>query len=89
MPAAYLGPVLVLFALGGLFLVVGIIWLGQGVGLIGGSFMTGEALWALVGAVCIVVRRLPDTGRVSLAALGFCRRRRQLNTVGSFRSHGT
>ena len=55
MPAAYLGPVLVLFALGGLFLVVGIIWLGQGVGLIGGSFMTGEALWALVGALCIVL----------------------------------
>jgi hypothetical protein len=45
----------VLFAVGGLFLIVGVIWLGQGVGIIGGSFMTGEALWAVIGAVCIVV----------------------------------
>jgi hypothetical protein len=45
----------VLFALGSVFLVVGVIWLGQGVGLIGGSFMTGEAVWAVIGGVCIVV----------------------------------
>jgi hypothetical protein len=45
----------VLFALGAVFLLVGLIWLGQGVGLIGGSFMTGEAVWAVVGAVCIVI----------------------------------
>lgn len=45
----------VLFALGGVFLVVGVIWLGQGVGLIGGSFMTGEALWAVIGGACILV----------------------------------
>ncbi len=51
----YFGPVRVLFALGGLFLVVGLIWLGQGVGLIGGSFMTGEGLWALIGAMSIVL----------------------------------
>ena len=48
----------VLFALGGVFLVVGVIWLGQGVGLIGGSFMTGEAVWAAIGAVCIVIAAL-------------------------------
>ena len=29
---------------------VGLVWLGQGIGLIGGSFMTGEALWAVIGA---------------------------------------
>ena len=45
----------VLFALGGVLLVVGVIWLGQGVGLIGGSFMTGEALWAVIGGACILV----------------------------------
>lgn len=45
----------VLFALSGVFLVVGLIWLGQGVGLIGGSFMTGEAVWAVVGGICIAV----------------------------------
>jgi hypothetical protein len=44
-----------LFALGGLFVVVGVIWLGQGVGLIGGSFMTGEAVWAVIGGFCIVL----------------------------------
>lgn len=45
----------ILFALGGLFVVVGVIWLGQGLGLIGGSFMTGEAVWAVIGGACIVV----------------------------------
>ncbi len=45
----------VLFVLGGVFLVAGVIWLGQGVGLIGGSFMTGETVWAAIGGVCIVV----------------------------------
>ena len=29
---------------------VGLVWLGQGVGLIGGSFMSGETLWAMLGA---------------------------------------
>jgi hypothetical protein len=55
---AYRGPVRVLFALGGVFLVVGVIWLGQGVGLIGGSFMTGEAVWAVIGGICMVVGAL-------------------------------
>jgi hypothetical protein len=45
----------VLFVLGAVFLAVGVIWLGQGVGLIGGSFMTGEALWAVIGAMCIAI----------------------------------
>ena len=48
-------PVRVLFFFGGLFLVVGVIWLGQGVGLIGGSFMTGEALWAVIGVISILI----------------------------------
>lgn len=32
----------------------GLIWLGQGIGMIGGSFMTGSALWAIIGGVCLV-----------------------------------
>jgi hypothetical protein len=32
---------------------VGIIWLGQGLGFIGGSFMTGSLFWAVVGAVLL------------------------------------
>ena len=52
---AYRGHVRVLFALGAIFVVVGVIWLGQGVGLIGGSFMTGETVWAVIGSGCILV----------------------------------
>jgi hypothetical protein len=32
---------------------VGAVWIGQGVGAIGGSFMTGEAVWAVIGAVAV------------------------------------
>ena len=42
---------------GVLLLLIGLVWLGQGVGLIQGSFMTGEAQWALIGIVCIVIWR--------------------------------
>jgi hypothetical protein len=41
-------------ALGGLLGLAGIIWLLQGVGVLPGSFMTGSAFWAVVGAVLIV-----------------------------------
>ena len=33
---------------------MGLIFLGQGLGLIPGSFMTGQAFWALVGAVLVI-----------------------------------
>ena len=39
-------------------LVVGAVWVLQGVGVLGGSFMTGEALWAVIGAVCLGVGAL-------------------------------
>jgi hypothetical protein len=45
----------VLFALGGVLVVVGVIWFGQGVGLIGGSFMTGQAVWAVIGGACVLI----------------------------------
>ncbi|HEU4750870.1 MAG TPA: hypothetical protein VFT54_07405 [Acidimicrobiia bacterium] len=34
---------------------VGLIFLGQGLGLIPGSYMTGDGTWAVVGAVMIVI----------------------------------
>jgi hypothetical protein len=34
--------------------VLGLGWLGQGIGLIGGSFMSGDPLWALIGAVTLM-----------------------------------
>jgi hypothetical protein len=36
-------------------LVVGVVWFFQGVGVIEGSFMTGEAVWAVIGALCVAV----------------------------------
>jgi hypothetical protein len=33
---------------------VGAVWIGQGVGVIGGSFMTGQAVWAVFGAIAIL-----------------------------------
>jgi membrane protein implicated in regulation of membrane protease activity len=35
--------------------VVGIIWVGQGIGLIPGSFMTSDIRWAVAGAVLLVL----------------------------------
>ncbi len=40
---------------GVLLAVLGLVWIGQGLGYIKGSFMTGEALWAWIGAGCLVV----------------------------------
>jgi hypothetical protein len=40
---------------GAVLLVVGVIWIGQGVGWIGGSFMTGEAVWAVIGAISVLL----------------------------------
>lgn len=34
--------------------VVGFVFLGQGLGYIGGSFMTSDPTWAIVGAVMLV-----------------------------------
>ena len=62
--------------IGVILALVGVVWLGQGIGLIKGSFMTGEALWAVIGAVAL------DTSLVlltaSLAARMFGTRRRRV-----------
>ena len=34
---------------------LGLVWLGQGVGLIGGSSMTGSPVWAVIGGALLVV----------------------------------
>ena len=34
-------------------LVVGGVWFFQGIGVIEGSFMTGEAVWAVIGVACV------------------------------------
>ena len=45
----------VLMAVGGLIALVGVVWMLQGVGILPGSFMTGQAFWAAVGAVMLIV----------------------------------
>jgi hypothetical protein len=40
--------------IGAVLSVVGVVWIGQGVGWIGGSFMSGEAVWAVIGAVAVL-----------------------------------
>jgi glucose dehydrogenase len=37
-----------------LIALVGLVWIGQGTGLIGGSAMSGSLFWAIVGIVLIV-----------------------------------
>lgn len=37
-----------------LLIVVGVVWIFQGIGALKGSFMTGEAFWAWMGAVCVL-----------------------------------
>ena len=32
-------------------ILLGVVWIGQGVGLIRGSFMTGRIEWSIIGAV--------------------------------------
>jgi len=34
---------------------VGLVWVGQGLGLIGGSVMTGNPRWSLAGAVLLAL----------------------------------
>ncbi len=43
-----------LIVLGIIFLLAGAVWTGQGVGIIRGSFMTGQSLWLMVGLLCLV-----------------------------------
>lgn len=33
---------------------IGLVWLGQGIGLVGGSAMSGSAFWAVVGALFVL-----------------------------------
>ncbi len=42
-------------AIGVALVIVGGLWTLQGVGMVGGSFMTGSARWLFVGLVCILI----------------------------------
>jgi uncharacterized membrane protein SirB2 len=40
---------------GTLLLLTGLVWIGQGLGYIKGSFMTGAMLWFWIGVGCVVI----------------------------------
>lgn len=40
---------------GTLAVLVGGVWIGQGAGLIKGSFMTGSPTWLAIGLLCLVI----------------------------------
>ncbi len=45
----------VLTAVGVVLTVAGVIWALQGFGVIGGSFMSGDSVWAIIGPVVAVI----------------------------------
>ena len=45
----------VLLVLGGLMILVGAVWSLQGIGVLPGSLMTGQAFWAIMGAVLLAL----------------------------------
>lgn len=42
-------------AFGALLLLIGAVWIGQGLGYVKGSFMTGAMQWFWIGLGCVVV----------------------------------
>ena len=46
---------IVIAIIGALAVLVGGAWMGQGAGLIKGSFMTGSSTWLAIGLLCLVV----------------------------------
>jgi hypothetical protein len=45
---------LVLNIVGGLMILVGIVWFLQGINILPGSFMTGQSQWAVAGAGMLI-----------------------------------
>jgi len=45
----------VLIVLGALAALAGVVWTLQGLGYIGGSFMSGATLWAVIGPIVVLV----------------------------------
>ncbi len=38
-----------------LIALIGLVWFGQGIGMIHGSMMTDDSKWAVIGAIMVVV----------------------------------
>ena len=44
----------VTLVIGGILVVIGLIWFFQGLGVLGGSVMSGVALWAVIGPIVAI-----------------------------------
>jgi hypothetical protein len=44
-----------LILVGTLLILVGFVWILQGAGVIGGSFMTGSSRWLVIGVICVLI----------------------------------
>lgn len=44
-----------LLVVGIICILLGGVWILQGIGLLGGSFMTGQTLWATIGGILLIV----------------------------------
>ena len=44
----------IILVIGIIAVLIGLVWVGQGSGLIPGSFMTGDRTWLGIGLVCLV-----------------------------------
>lgn len=44
-----------LLIMGGLMFLMGGVWFLQGIGILPGSFMTGQTFWAVMGAVSLAI----------------------------------
>ena len=40
---------------GAILVLLGLVWIGQGLNLIGGSVMSGQAMWVVIGIVVALV----------------------------------
>lgn len=38
-----------------LLMLIGLVWIGQGLGILGGGAMSGQSIWAIIGAVVLAV----------------------------------
>lgn len=45
----------VALVLGGILVVIGLIWFFQGIGVLGGSVMSGVVLWAVIGPIVAIL----------------------------------
>ena len=43
------------YAIAAVLVLVGLVWVGQGIGMIGGSSMTGQPIFAVLGVVLVVL----------------------------------